>query len=285
MRVRPTLTALGIAAGVVLLILAIYRLPLMLAPESLRELTPKERLDAAVAQRGQFAALIGTLIALAGLFYTVRKFLLDRAKQDVDRFSAVVGHLADDDPVTRSGGVFALQRLMEDAPRERERGLRLLARLLQRRTANGEFGTGPGDLVDAVAVLRGRLAGKHSVTGLDLSGARLPGADLRGVRLPGARLARTDLSAADLRGADLRDADLSEATFTGADLRAADLRGAVLRRTRLDTARLSGADLADADLTGTVLTGTDLTGAQLHGVDTTTALGLPTDAALPAPSP
>ncbi|MGY0497690.1 pentapeptide repeat-containing protein [Nocardia sp. FBN12] len=285
MRIRAVLLAIGVIAGAAVLLYLIYRLPNLLAEDRFRELGPKDRLDATAALRTQFAALIGTPIALVALLYTARKFLLDRDKQDIDRFSTAVAHLAADDPVTRSGGIFALQRLMEDAPRERERGRRLLARYLQQRTANGEFTSAPGDLVDAVAVLRSQLTSRHRTLGLDLTAVRLPAADFGDARLPGALLSRADLTGARLRGGDLREADLSAANLTGADLRDCDLTGASLRGARLNDAQLSGARLAGADVTGAVFTGADLPAAARRGLAAGEAIGLgssPADTQTPA---
>lgn len=285
MRSRALFTVIGLAVAAAILLTLIYWLPPLLAASTLDELTAKERVDATAALRTQFAALIGTPIALATLAYTGRKFLLDREKQDVDRFSAVVTHLAAEDPVTRSGGVFALQRLLEDAPRERDRGRRLLARYLQQRTRNGEFAQAPGDLVDAVTVLRSQLAGRTRAVGLDLTGVRLPKAGLSGAKLPEAALGRADLTGADLRGADLRGADLSQATLIDADLRGADLRGATLRGTRFNGARLGKAKLTGAEIEDAVFTGAELTGARLRGLDRTRAIGFadaPADPAGPA---
>ncbi|MFF2087530.1 pentapeptide repeat-containing protein [Nocardia sp. NPDC058176] len=288
MRIRATLTVLGLTVAAAILIYLIYRVPILLAADDFGGLGPKERLDAIAAARTQLATLIGTPIAVAGLVYTVRRFLLDKEKQDVDRFSAVVTHLASDDPVTRSGGVFALQRLMEDAPRERDRGRRLLARHLQQRTKNGEFATAPGDLVDAVAVLRSQVTGRNRAVGLDLAGVRLPKADLRGAGLPEADLDRAELTGANLTGVNLRGADLSHANLSGADLRDSDLRDAVLRGTRFHGARLGGANLIGAEIAGAVFTAADLAGARLRGLDRSLAIGLaadePAESAAPATS-
>lgn len=279
-RIRLSLIVLGVVAGTVVALAGIYWLPVHLAQDSLRGLTPKEQLDATGALRVQAATLIGTPLAFATLVYTARKFLLDRAKQDIDRLNTAVAHLGSPDPVTRSGGAFALQRLMEDTPRERDRGVRLLARQLTARTRAGEFTTDAGDLADAVEVVRSVTARKPGVRDVDLSGVRLPGADLHGARLPGARLAGTDLSGADLRGIVLREADLTSARLAGADLSGADLTGAVLRGTLLPAAVLSGTVLTRADLTGAVLTGADLTTAVLRDTDLTGAIG-----AVPPPAP
>lgn len=284
MRIRAVFVAFGVIAGAAVLVYLVYRLPELLAEDRFHELGPKDRLDATAAMRTQFAALIGTPIALVGLLYTARKFLLDRDKQDIDRFSTAVSHLAADDPVTRSGGIFALQRLMEDAPRERERGRRLLARYLQQRTANGEFTSTPGDLVDAVAVLRSQLTSRHRTLGLDLTAVRLPAADFSAARLPGALLSRADLTGARLRGIDLRDADLSAANLTDADLRDCDLTGASLRGARLNNARLSGARLAGADVTGAIFTSADVPAATRRGLDARGAIGL-TSASTDPPTP
>ena len=82
--------------------------------------------------------------------------------------------------------------------------------------------------------------------------------DLSEANLTGARLAGADLTRADLVVADLAQADLVEANLArlaDADLTEADLRGADLTLADLGEANLTGADFRQANLTGVHLGG------------------------------
>ncbi|BAW06974.1 hypothetical protein NS14008_18630 [Nocardia seriolae] len=236
----------GAAAAALYLL---YQLPIWLARDELRDLDAKDRLAAAAALRGQFVPVLSAGLALVGVVYTARKYFLDRDKQTIDRFNTAVSHLDSDNPVTRAGGVWALEGIMADSPRDRDRCRRTLAYYVREHTRTGGSGTDgpPGDIAAALDVLRNaRLAAGGGAAPLDLAGLRVPRADLHAMPWAAAQLTRADLTGAHARGIDLTGADLEQATLIDADLRDANLTAANLRGVRLGGADLRGADLRRA---------------------------------------
>ncbi|MFC9898091.1 pentapeptide repeat-containing protein [Nocardia sp. NPDC127579] len=282
MTIRPRLiltglAAAGAAAGVLFLL---YQLPIWLAADELRRLDTKDGLAAAATLRGQFVPVVTVVLGLVGLLYTARKFFLDRASQHIDRFNTAVEHLDSESSVRRAGGAWALQAIMEDAPREQPRGRRLLAHFLREQTTERRTGLA-GEHLAALEVLRSYPApgrwSRDTPEPLDLTGIRVPRADLHRFYLHNALMSRTELTGADLTDAVLTRARLDRSTLIGTNLRGADLSGATLVDARLNEADLTGARLTGADLTGAALSGTILTGAVLSGTILTGANLLGTD--------
>lgn len=253
---RRVLGALGATVvGVGLLWVLFGPLPAVLGGADLESLAPAERLAATSTIRGQVGTVLSAAFVGAGLYYTGKRFLLERDKQFTDRFNAAVDHLGSADDIVRAGGVRALDRILHDSPTDRNRVVETLTEFIRRHSGE-PTGMEPirTDVAAAVAALRARREpGRNVVEGpLDLHGVRLPAASLRGAALPGATLTAADLS----------DATLAEADLTGAGLRTARLAGADLTAARLD-----GADLTEADLRATTLTRTELGGAVLVNTD------------------
>jgi uncharacterized protein YjbI with pentapeptide repeats len=123
---------------------------------------------------------------VAALYYTGRKFFLDRDKQFTDRFNAAVDHLGSTDRTVRAGGVRALERIPHDSPTDRNRVLATLTGFLRQRTADGS----DDDVTAALGALRNRGKPPRRLADqpLDLRGARLAGADLTGADLGGTDL-------------------------------------------------------------------------------------------------
>ncbi|MFJ3658321.1 pentapeptide repeat-containing protein [Streptomyces nigra] len=224
--------------------------------------------------------------------------------QITNRFNAAITNLGSSSIDVRLGGIYALERIMEDS--ERDAGtvtsvLSAYVRLHAPLSRTAATGTQTASVehspaVDIAAVmdvlaakpglpggysypvdvrgtdLRGLEAGGGAsnfdgavFSGADLSGASLNFADLTGAQLDDTKLLGADLSNADLAQAGLSKANLSHALLPDANLHNADLAGA-----NLTQANLSGANLTNADFTGAHLKGVKLRGAKLHG-----AIGLP----------
>lgn len=239
------------------------------------------------------AVLITALVAVAGLWYSnvqvsqVRQELyLSEEGQITDRYTAAIANLGDDAIDVRLGGLYALQRIMEDSPRDHPTLVNVLSAYV-RTHADAPVGKDeniPTDVEAALTILTTRDPVHDGGVRVDLSGAHLPDVALvdagvaHGARLAGANLSGVDLKGAVLGGADLKGANLNDANLERAFLGklsgrgaekpeadregspsfAANLRGATLRE-----ANLKGAYLSDADLYGAFLPGANLEGALL----------------------
>lgn len=202
--------------------------------------------------------------------------VLTREGQVTDRYNAAVGNIGDDSLEVRLGGIYALQRIMEDSPRDQPAIVNVLSTYIRSHAAKPKKPT-PGreldsDIQAAVTALATRNQDQDDTAlvdlhGADLRGATLGSADLRDARLDGADLRGANLFDANLRGANLDGADLRHARLEVSDLRGARLLRADLRNAVLHDTDLRGAGLNDANLRDATLDDVDLRGAHLYDVD------------------
>lgn len=253
------------------------------------------------------AALLSPLIAGIGIWYSnsqIREQLeisgeelrLSREGQVTDRYAKAVDNLGDDSSEARLGGIYALQRIMKDSPRDHPTIANVLATYIRTHTTKPPKKAGEGvdaDVAAALTVLAYRDPTRDGTFTLDLRHTHLPhielsplsngtpadlahatfaNADLAGASLTGANLGGAFLGGADLTGADLTDANLTDAILAGAnltgvdltfrDLTDMDLRGVNLTHANLYSANLTDVNLSRANLTGADLRSADLTGAE-----------------------
>jgi Pentapeptide repeats (8 copies) len=240
------------------------------------------------AARGRLLTLGAGVLAAGALWFTARNFVLSREGQVTDRYGKAIEQLgaAADKLDVRIGGIYALERVARDSPRDHPTVMEVLAAFVREHSherwpvpesddaATPERTTRP-DVQAALRVI-GRREVRHDRLPIDLSRADLTRADLTNADLGEADLTDASLTAADLtsahlRGADLISADFTDADLTGAHLTGAHLTGAHLNGVALTGAHLRGADLISAHLTGAHLYEADLTGASLYGADLTGA--------------
>ncbi|MEV4429292.1 pentapeptide repeat-containing protein [Streptomyces sp. NPDC049602] len=237
------------------------------------------------------AAVAAVLFTWVSVGQTKEELRISREAQITGRYTAAVANLGDDSADVRVGGIYALERIMRDSPRDQSTGLSVLAAYVRahaRLPAGRAQGAGadvpqplPVDLQAAVTVLANRPVDITDTTRLQLRYVSLRGLadmgdldrarqDLHEVRSEDlvlrssvyrANLLRADLTGSDLREASLVDAGLGDALLTGADLRKADLREA-----DFTNAVLSGADLRGANLSDAGFFGNDLRRVRLGGV-------------------
>ncbi|WP_189152193.1 pentapeptide repeat-containing protein [Streptomyces lacrimifluminis] len=222
-----------------------------------------------------------------------------------NRYNAAVGNLGSESVDVRLGGIYALQRIMQDSRRDHPTVVSVLAAYVRRHapieadtnTAKGKSTerSATADVQAVISVLAHRRPEHDRGVVVDLDRTDLSGLkpmhaegyiNLRGAHLTGADLSNADLSRANLRGADLVDASLR-----GANLNDSNLEGAQLSGTNLNEARLENVNLRDAsfcsrltsesttttehelgtcaDLTDVDLTTATLTGADLMDADLT----------------
>jgi uncharacterized protein YjbI with pentapeptide repeats len=267
---------------------------------------PKDRASAESATRTGLIAGLAGLAALGSLAVTARTYRITQQGHITDRYTKAVAQLGDEMLDVRLGGIYALERLAVDSPRDHPTVVEVLSAYVRERTASraqprvrpperrttrppqsgrrlgprvqpvGRGTAYPLRLtakreplsvdVQAALTVLGRLPARPGVDRADLSSANLAGANLSHVNLAGA-----NLSHANLAGASLPQAHLTGALLYGTDLTRAFLDNADLTKARLDGAKLTEATLHAADLAKAILINADLTGASLDAADLTEA--------------
>ncbi|WP_151775795.1 pentapeptide repeat-containing protein [Streptomyces abyssomicinicus] len=277
------------------------RIPAPISPADQQQVVaaPADRWTRIQQAAGTLAAL-GTLAAIIFTWLSIQQVdqehAITREGQVTDRYNAAVGNIGDDSLEVRLGGIYALQRIMEDSPRDQPSIVNVLSTYIrshakpeQEASASSKQPTLAlaSDVQAALTALASRDSAHDGtahvdLTGADLTGAYLYKANLKGVNLNGTNLRKADMRGADLtfsdlNGASLRSANLNEAILHGthlseADLKEANLSYAELRGAVLDEANLQGANLSNADLNNADLIHASLTGAFLTKADLTSAV-------------
>jgi len=256
-----------------------------LAGPELDQLDAKDRIAAMSTIRGQVATVLSAAFVAGGLYYTGRKFVLDRDKQYTDRFTNAVDQLGSADVTVRAGGHRALDRILHDSARDRDRVLRTVTGYLRTHPVSQDKIPTPDDVAAALATIRDRGTPPRGRTdALDLRGIAIANADLSGFDLRDADLTGSDLTGADLRGAqlpgarldkaNLRDTNLTDAALSGAHAAGVILAGAVARGADLSGCDLTKADLTEIDLSDADVDDAILVSADLGGADLRSTRGL-----------
>jgi hypothetical protein len=217
------------------------------------------------AARGRLLIFGVGLFAAGALIFTARNFSLSRQGQVTDRYTKAIEQLGSDKLDVRIGGIYALERIARDSPRDHLTIMEVLAAFIRAHSHEQwppaepgaqlpERGTRPD--VQAAATVIGRRTIRHDVEPPDLAAADLTRADLAGANLTGA-----NLTGANLTGANCGGANLTSAWLDGANLTGAYFSGANLTSAGLDRANLSGAWLDGANLTGAYFGRANLSGA------------------------
>ncbi|MFD8645457.1 pentapeptide repeat-containing protein [Streptomyces zaomyceticus] len=250
------------------------------------------------------------LAALAALLFTWvqvgqagKELQISEQGQITNRFNAAIGNLGSGSMDVRLGGIYALQRIMQDSVRDHSTVVSVLAAYVRRHApVSGEGAlpqqTGPAepappaDVQAAMTVLADRLPSRDTGPALELQSTDLRGLKFRiaaghrlafrgavfsFARLRGAAMANSDLRDALLDGTDLREAQLFYSDLTGAYMAGADLTGTLLCAQIAGTgvtdqgqrrcASMEGATLEGATLTEADLNGAELSRADLRGAD------------------
>jgi hypothetical protein len=252
-----------------------------------QQMTTTERVEAVNAARHTLiqaatglVVIGGVVFTAQGLWYTAESLDASRQAQRTaeqgqitDRYTKAVEQLGATKMDVRLGGIYALERLAQDSPRDHQTVYDVLAAFVREHdpkpsVKDKDLAAMSTDVQAALTVI-GRRDATRDKRAPDLHRIRIPYADLSGADLSGANLFRANLTNVTLAGANLTGAHLFDADLTGADLLRANLFRADLTDADLSGANLFRANLTDADLTGADLTDADLTGADLTGVDGT----------------
>jgi uncharacterized protein YjbI with pentapeptide repeats len=214
-----------------------------------------------------------------------------------ERFMGAIAQLGHEKVETRTGAIYALERVAQDCPKEHWTVMEILTAFIRENTysqgeSEEETQEGRG------AAIFSRMASAVSDTSwreeapkirtdiqvaLTVIGRRdsqkdpekqkldLRNTDIRGADLRGANLQRADLRGSDLCGSDLRRIDLCGADLDGSKLSGSILYEANLQESNLHAANLIGANLNRANLHSSNLRAANLTGASLRAANMTDA--------------
>jgi len=154
------------------------------------------------AARGRLVAFGAGLFAVGALVYTARNFSLARQGQVTDRYTKAIEQLGSDKGLdVRIGGIYALERIARDSPRDHPTIMEVLAAFIREHSREhwppAEPGAEPPEHrtrpdVQAAATVIGRRTVRHDsqvvkLAGADLADAHLADTDFARAYLPGAQ--------------------------------------------------------------------------------------------------
>ncbi|MFC0111466.1 pentapeptide repeat-containing protein [Kibdelosporangium aridum] len=221
--------------------------------------------------------LFGVAFTAFGLIYTARTLQTAQEGQITDRYAKAVDQLASPAVDARLGGIYALQRLAAESPRDRLTIRNVLAAFVR----HHDFCSVQPPSQQCTAPIRDMYLARTATplptdveaafsAALSLTAAGDDFADLSQTRFP--RVVFPDK--AQMRRVDLTEADLVFASFWQADLSGAKLSGSCLTFANLTQANLRNADLSSADFYHAQMSNADLTGADLRGADLRNITGM-----------
>jgi len=199
--------------------------------------------------------VLATVFAGVGLYLTYQNSQAERQLNTerlvTDRFSKAVEQLGSQDVDVRLGGIYSLERVAKDSPKDHGTVMEVLTAYVRNKSPVPKgWKSTPSekrkpleavatDVKSALTVI-GRREAKQDPEGqwLDLRHSNLSGANLNHANLNHANLNHAHLIGAGLFAANLSDAILEGDNLQGVDLTLANLQGA-----NLSAANLKGTDL------------------------------------------
>lgn len=235
---------------------------------------------------------VSSLQASEQLRYRSQELDITEQGQVTDRYNAAVTNLGHRSQDVRTGGIYALQRILLDSPRDQPALISVLGAYIRAHAPKNTYSpqdaaqhaAGPpaNDVQAALTVLKDRSSRHDGPQRLELQFVDLSVADLFKAHLPRTDLQHTNLHHAWLGEADLRrafapwvcleQAWLSRANLRDSMLYGGSLRGAALDEADLSATKMSGVDLRHANLAKADLTDANLTDADLRGANLTGAI-------------
>jgi len=263
---------LAVVGAIALLLLILGPIAWLLGGDTVDHISSEKDKAAAInAIRGLLLQALAGVAAAIALSFTARTYYLSREGHVTDRYTKAIDQLGAVGEDQRVGGVFALERIMRDSPKDHAAVVDVLSAFIRVRAAKGkdrENGPSP-DIRAALTVLARRPQAPNR---LELDAIRLGEVNLsrsvlrRGrldcVRLRGAILDEAHWEETSLRGAKLRGASLVKIDLERADLRFASMPESKLQGAKLQDTNLMGAKLNNADLAGATLSGSHLAGVK-----------------------
>ena len=137
--------------------------------------------------------------AISGAYFTWRQITVTREGQITDRFTKAIGQVGDDKITIRLGGIYALERITRDSPKDQWTIVETLAAFVRETVpASSTSSTGIGSSVSLRTDVQAALTVLGRRNSIDEPGSRID-------------LSRTNLAGADLRGAHFKSVDFDEA--------------------------------------------------------------------------
>jgi BNR repeat protein/pentapeptide repeat protein len=211
---------------------------------------------------------IGALIFTAlSLIATRDQIAIAQQGQYTDRYSRAIEQLGQQGPdqlQIRLGGIYALERLAHDSPRDQPTIIEVLTTFVRTSTHPKSLepsgpscpDTPPTPDTQAALTVLGRRAVVHDGDAV---------IKLNNLCLAGANFESANLSKAMLNKTNLQNVNFASAHLEGAQLSQADLTGAQLWKAHLNGAHLDSANLTDAELNDSKLVGADLSWITING--------------------
>ncbi|OEC90634.1 hypothetical protein A9239_04460, partial [Methanosarcina sp. A14] len=236
---------------------------------------------------------LGSLVVIAGLFFTYEKILTLKDGQVTERFTNAIEQLGKDQLELKLGGIYALERIANESESDYWPIMEILTAYVRKNSSAEIFENKkitylsmdiqanesttkevletkkvPLD-IQAVLTVLGRR--KKSFNGGETYLANLQKSRFPAVLMILERCKKYfncgEVNRLNLQGACLQDVDLEKAHLEGANLRKAHLEGADLRKAHLKGADLYGANLIEAKLEGANLERANLEGANFKGAN------------------
>ncbi|MEH2245843.1 pentapeptide repeat-containing protein [Nostoc sp.] len=217
---------------------------------------------------------------------------LNQDRLIAERFMGAIAQLGHEKVETRTGAIYALERVAQDFPQEHWTIMEILTAFVRENAPKEQLkaeqekaecqgagysnkprgGSRPTqqleqNLHEELPKIRTDIQAALTVIARRnlLEDPKEQKLDLRNTDIRGADLLKANLQQADLRGADLSGADLREADLSEADLNGAKLVRSILYETKLLKASLCGANLCWANLNRANLSGANMRSANLFG--------------------
>jgi uncharacterized protein YjbI with pentapeptide repeats len=256
---------------------------------------PREIFEIENESRGTLGQILSGVAVLTGLIFawqqlgqTSDNLRVSEEGQITDRFSRAVDQLGSDDFTVRLGGIYALERIARDSPRDYGPVMEVLTAFARQESplpanaAATPVTAAPRVPPDVRAVFK--VIGRRTPAQVEVEMEEGGCLDLTGINAVGANLFEANLQntcwdRSDLRGAQMMESNLIDTTFTGSNLSQqasldgasgqgavfanANFTGSNLSRAVLNDANLQGANLTDAYLQDTKLQGASLQSANL----------------------
>ncbi|MEM9483142.1 MAG: pentapeptide repeat-containing protein [Cyanobacteria bacterium P01_F01_bin.116] len=228
-----------------------------------QNLDPKDRSQAGITLIQTVATIVGGIAIFWNIVLSRRQLTASQEHNITERFSIAVEQLGHEQTAVRIGGIYALERIAQDSPRDYWSIMEVLAAFVRDQRsleADEKIAQTPitydKDIESAIMVI-GRRNTNLDPEGLSLY---LSYSDLRGISF-----FKDNHSNVRFVGSDLREAYFLLSNLQNARFWKATLTNAKFNKANLNGARLEDADLQGVDFSKCLLEGAHLKGANLKG--------------------